>query len=271
AQTAVGAAQRVLTTCIRAIDYMPPVDPSFGDYLRALVTADMDLARDQGAGYRVAFAEAFAARGIYPPNVRSAGPESLCWKAPAGPVQSARLNDFIRTLDLAAYIESDRRRAFAAAKDNARRLHDWMEANLDEAMARDLGLDFSPDADGRRTPFEVHSVRPAQRSTAEGETRIDVVAVITQRRDALLDPAQPALGSFSFRGGCTLLLDRGFGTDPIRYAIIRPVWNKDREARVRAHLQTAAGGLNRLYGVVGMTENREPFAAFHRGLAGEQG
>lgn len=271
AQTAVNTAQHVLTICIRAIDYMPPVDPSFGDYLRALVTADMDLSRDHGAGYRVAFAEAFAARGIYPPNVRSAGPESLCWKAPAGPVQSARLNDFIRTLDLAAYIESDRRRAFAAAKDNARRLHDWMEANLDEAMAHDLGLDFSRDADGRRTPFEVHSVRPAQRSTPEGETRVDVVAVITQRRDALLDPAQPTLGTFAFRGGCTLLLDRGFGTNPIRYAIIRPVWNKEREARVRAYLQTAGDGVNRLYGVVGMTENREPFAAFHRGLAGKQG
>ena len=68
-----------------------------------------------------------------------------------------------------------------------------------------------------------------------------------------------------------MLFRSGFNTDPIRYAIIRPVWNKEREARVRAYLQKVGGGANSLYGVVGMTENREPFAAFHRGLAGEQG
>ena len=35
ADEAVKAAGRVLTICIRAIDYLPPVDITFGDYLRA--------------------------------------------------------------------------------------------------------------------------------------------------------------------------------------------------------------------------------------------
>jgi len=34
------AAQHVLNMCIRALDYCPPVALTFGDYLRALITAD---------------------------------------------------------------------------------------------------------------------------------------------------------------------------------------------------------------------------------------
>ena len=35
--------EHVLNMCIRALDYCPPVDMTFGDYLRALITADRDL------------------------------------------------------------------------------------------------------------------------------------------------------------------------------------------------------------------------------------
>src|SRR6185436_15006319 len=36
-------ANHFLNMCIRALDYCPPVDINFGDYLRALITADSDL------------------------------------------------------------------------------------------------------------------------------------------------------------------------------------------------------------------------------------
>ena len=39
-QECVRTAQSVLAMCIRATDYLPPVDPTFSDYLRAMVTAD---------------------------------------------------------------------------------------------------------------------------------------------------------------------------------------------------------------------------------------
>ncbi len=39
-QEASKVAQQILHMCIRAFDYLPPVDVTFGDYLRALVTAD---------------------------------------------------------------------------------------------------------------------------------------------------------------------------------------------------------------------------------------
>jgi hypothetical protein len=38
-------AQTVLEMCIRALDYLPPVDITFGDYLRAIVTAAYEYGR----------------------------------------------------------------------------------------------------------------------------------------------------------------------------------------------------------------------------------
>ena len=55
--------------CIRALDYLPPVDVTFFEYLRALITADFDLVGDDRHNYRVAFVEAFRRRGIYPQNL----------------------------------------------------------------------------------------------------------------------------------------------------------------------------------------------------------
>jgi hypothetical protein len=52
--------------CIRALDYLPPVDVTFFEYLRALLTADFEAVRDDPHGYRIAFVEAFRAHGIHP-------------------------------------------------------------------------------------------------------------------------------------------------------------------------------------------------------------
>jgi len=80
ADEAVRVAQRVLTICIRALDYLPPIDITFGDYLRALITADAELVPDDPHRYRLAFIDAFRQRGIYPSDVRSLGEDSLRWK-----------------------------------------------------------------------------------------------------------------------------------------------------------------------------------------------
>src|SRR5262249_31916675 len=37
------AARHILQMCIRALDYCPPVDITFGEYLRAIITADVDV------------------------------------------------------------------------------------------------------------------------------------------------------------------------------------------------------------------------------------
>jgi hypothetical protein len=75
-------AGQVLNMCIRALDYCPPVDLRFGDYLRAIITADYDLVPDDSRGYRVAFISAFRDRGIFPTNVRHLAVDSLVWETP---------------------------------------------------------------------------------------------------------------------------------------------------------------------------------------------
>ncbi len=82
AAEAAKAAQHVLTMCIRALDYCPPVDITFGEYLRAIITADTDCVPDDDLHYRVAFIEAFRRRGIYPRDLRTLSPDSLLWRTP---------------------------------------------------------------------------------------------------------------------------------------------------------------------------------------------
>ena len=143
-------------------------------------------------------------------------------------------------------------------------LHNWLAADLDAATAASIGLDFSVVKDGRPL-FEVHSVRPARRITAEGESRNDVVAILTQRQTALLDPANPSAGTFLFRGGCTLLLSREFDSDPVRYAISRPVSSKPRPG-TNAPVPTGARRLQQPVCDGDARQADEPFGMLHRGL-----
>ena len=75
-------AEHLLHICIRALDYTTPHDISFGDYLRALISADLDVAPEDEGGYRVALIEAFRARGIFPDRVNTLSIESLRWTPP---------------------------------------------------------------------------------------------------------------------------------------------------------------------------------------------
>jgi hypothetical protein len=63
--------------CIRALDYCPPIDLTFGDYLRGIITADADAIRDDERDYRLAFIDAFRRRGIYPEGIKTLSVESL--------------------------------------------------------------------------------------------------------------------------------------------------------------------------------------------------
>jgi hypothetical protein len=60
-------AERLLTAAIRAIDYCPPVDLIFGDFLSALLTADLELSPDDSRyGLRRTLVDVFAEYGIRP-------------------------------------------------------------------------------------------------------------------------------------------------------------------------------------------------------------
>jgi hypothetical protein len=100
AAEAAKVAQHVLGMCIRALDYLPPVDITFGDYLRAIITGDIDLVPDDVRSYRIAFIEAFRRRGIYPRDIRSLSVESLMWQ---------KLEPQEKGRELLTYLTRDRR------------------------------------------------------------------------------------------------------------------------------------------------------------------
>jgi len=79
-ETASETALRVLRMCVRALDYCPPLELTFGDYLRAIITADVDMVAEDEKNYRIAFIEAFQRRGIYPSNVRTLSVETLAYE-----------------------------------------------------------------------------------------------------------------------------------------------------------------------------------------------
>ncbi|MCU0324656.1 MAG: hypothetical protein MUF45_05325 [Spirosomaceae bacterium] len=80
ASEAAMSAKHVLSMCIRSLDYCPPVRVTFGDYLRAIITADHDLIADDDFDYRLAFIEAFKEWGVYPKNIFSLSEESLLYR-----------------------------------------------------------------------------------------------------------------------------------------------------------------------------------------------
>jgi hypothetical protein len=61
------AADHLLTICIRAIDYCPPVHITFGDFLSAVLTADEEACPDDSRfGYRKCLLRSFESYGIRP-------------------------------------------------------------------------------------------------------------------------------------------------------------------------------------------------------------
>ena len=272
AEAATKSAQHVLKLSIRALDYMPPVDPTFGDFLRALITADSDLVPDDRLGYRIAFIEAFGGRGIPADSVRTLSPETLRWQTLQPEAQPPSLGKFIReNIDLGWDVRGDRQTAWAGARTNAWRLHEWLSdpANFSDQHATALGLDRrlppekgADDYSGRRDAhnrprFQVHSVRPARRTTLEGEMRTDIIAVITQRRPLAINGGDPVY----LRGGCTLVLDRREDVPPIRYSITVPVSSNSRAEKVLNNGMAAMAAERTPYGSHGLNE---PFAMLHR-------
>jgi hypothetical protein len=207
AEEAAAVARHCLEICIRVLDYCPPVDITFHDYLRAVITADRDIAQDDPLGYRVAFVAAFRARGISSSDVRSISSDSLAWEPP--PLQLGRLAEVLKQLRLDWDLKSNREHAYRASRHNAAVFHRWLlsDAVSDEELAmlglvrheRPLTLNG---VHGHLGPIEVHSVRPANRIGPDRESRAELIVEITQTwKDRITAP------NTVFRGGCTMIVD----------------------------------------------------------------
>jgi hypothetical protein len=235
--------------CIRALDYCPPLDITFGEFLRALMTADRDLIPADLRGYRPVFVETFRRRGIYPREVRTLSVESLCWGE--APSDLLDMQSLVRNLDLGLGADDIRSLSARRSPHNRMTVHRWLTGGTLSAEAASLlGLALGKDAPGSvyrnaagAPAVAVHSVRPAWRAGPDGSVHAELVIEISQSRRGYNDPdqqrkvdrnlrgKQPPPQDFLFRGGCTLLVDLGSGE--ARYAITKSILNDGRLDRQR--------------------------------------
>lgn len=266
------AAKHVLHICIRALDYCPSVDITFGEYLRALITADIDLVPDDRHNYRVAFMEAFRARDLLPRDVRTVSEETLAWST-LEDSKPAWLDKVVAKLEFGWDRAINRSEIFQLNEKN--RWAMWQGLKSAFAADPDLCTQFGLlknvpryDRSGEvirpaagETTFDVFSVRPARRVAPDGSFLTEVIATIHQRQKMLIDPDNPAAGWFWFRGGATLILDPREGHREVRYVIVK---NSGSESRLARQRRTAAGGfLSPLRELYFGESAGEPFALLH--------
>lgn len=288
------SARHILTMCVRALDYVPPVDLTFGEYLRALITADFDLVRDDDRGYRVAVIDAFRSWGLYPHDVNVLDETALLWRSPRSYERDV-LRGILGKLHFSDWtLRADRRTTFLQMDQGARELRSWLYANARESRDQQtqLGLmilgshhqSIPRNASGR-PKFDVNSIRPCCRIGPDGQQRVDLVAEVVQRRAGYFDenvqarvdeatkpwlfaadeqdPKKPRVAApppdFWFRGGCSLIIDPESGN--IRYCVAKSVLDDQRLAAQREFERTGAIPSTAVtyFGI----HDRNPFALLH--------
>ncbi|MDP1027769.1 S8 family serine peptidase [Sphingomonas sp. KR1UV-12] len=278
------AARHVLTMCIRALDYTPPVDITFGEYLRAIITADMEEFPTDDLGYRVAFLEAFRALQLLPRSLRTVSADTLRWQEPDEP-RPAWLASAVSDLRIDFAANLSRREIFEHGETRSRALRSAILRGLQSQTDCDpLGLQhrlsyfasLASKGKAMSTTFMVENVRISLRVRPGGELAAQLVAVVRQRRPEKLfeEAADEDAERFWFRGGATLVVDLlGPGGPSVRYAIRKPIVSPSRLARERAF---RCGDEERspratYFGSAGSKGfmTREPFALLHAERDGE--
>jgi len=262
AEEAAASAQHVLEMCIRALDYCPPVDITFGDYLRAVVTADFEFNPVDDEHHRVAFAEAFRRRGIVPDKVRTLSVDGLLLR-PASDAPDEDENVVIGLVkNWAADIDSwnlsrSREELFELMREKRAELHLYLESKLDLDSAVLSGID-------PKLKFEVHSIRPSMRVDWNEQSRLQWVIELTQRIPQYLDPqsSDGTAPDYYFRGGCTLLVDAETGK--VRYSVKKRLDAERKERQRRYLLGEGNESLAATYFGDAMSDGSEPFAMLHR-------
>ncbi|MFO1162952.1 MAG: peptidase M4 [Reyranellaceae bacterium] len=190
AELLAGYASETATTffrlCARALDYCPPVDVTFGDFLRALITVSKDLDPVDNDGIRDALMEGFRLRGIYAESASFYSEDALSWpRVPEGALPAIDGLVFGSPNGLTS-AEKDR---------DGDVLRKWASDNREK-----LGLDPT-------LPLTVPSFHPVFRTLTNGSLRMEMVIEIIQSRTAAFDPHVPDAGAFPFRGGVTLIVE----------------------------------------------------------------
>jgi hypothetical protein len=209
------AALHVMKMCIRAIDYCPPVDINFGDFLRAIVTADMDVVPDDPLHYRVGFIESFRSWGIYPEGLQALSSETLAYP-PMPLLEGEALNELFELLsNYAAGVSllNNREQIFDRHKDATADVQKALRAmavqgQLDEWIK---ALEFD-----KEIPLEVTRVRFSFKTSPSGSIKRRVLISLVQSDG--FDPA-----GLQIRWGATLVLDLSATSErKVLYCINKP-------------------------------------------------
>ncbi|HSC29265.1 MAG TPA: hypothetical protein VLD67_18460 [Vicinamibacterales bacterium] len=217
-------AGQFLSIVIRAVDYCPPVDLTFGEYLRAIVTADYDLVPEDPWGYREAFVQAFRRYGITVGDVADLSEDALLWRPPEHHLGRIPGLDF-------PSLRHGRDPGQIGTRDELKRRADA----LGEFVTRPDNLYSFGLAVPRRSRTEpidppvVESVHTLRRISPDGGLNFDLVAEVLQRRKTS--------GGRWFHGGSTIIVD---SDGSVRYAISKYVRSARREDRIARRLQSAS-------------------------------
>jgi hypothetical protein len=229
--------------CARALDYCPPVDVTFGDFLRALITVNIDLKAEDGSVIRDALMQAFRVRGIYPEGASFFSEDALCW--PCVPKWSEPPGEDSLPPVKGLVFGSANGLTKDEKDNNGKILRKYARDNAER-----LGFDPDPSLPDGGLP-QAPSFHPVFRIAPDGRLRVDMVVELVQTRKALYDAEDPSRGSFPLRGGVTLIISAPEivgkeASDPeVRFAIRKPLKGKKgkdgvsegerREARQREY------------------------------------
>jgi hypothetical protein len=217
-------AEHFLRMLIRSIDYCPPIDISFGEFLRAIVTADRDLMPTDAYIYRGALVRAFARRGIPLQHVRDYSEDSIAWAPPQTDfcIDGLAQSRLKLTNDLASAID----------EKEQRRWGDCIAAFVlqDEGRLRAFGL---VDPGRPYGPVVVESACLTRRLDERRETQRGLVIELSQWRKNTEPGAEPA-----FLGGSTVIVDE---SGRVRYIVSKRV-NDLRRRKRQAEYQARSRG-----------------------------
>jgi hypothetical protein len=260
------SARHLLRMCIRALDYLPAVDVTFFDFLRALVTADAEFVPDDRLAYRVAIVESFLRRGITPGPSDAAGDDLHSLSADALQWTGFDKSDAFGAQDqyeaivkaLCTYAEecvyiSDREHLFHTTRHHRGRLNTLFAAAFDESARFRTGLGLEPGS------FEVHALRRAMRARPNGQVEPEAIVSLVQSRTVDADPRTGA-PAHTRTGGATIIVNLSTPSLP-RYRIVKRIADPGRRAATASFAaDNAKDPLRTLY----LTGSGNRFAALHQ-------
>ena len=258
------AASHVLNMCIRALDYCPPVDITFGEYLRAIITADIDLVEDDERNYRLAFIDAFRRRGIYPDGIKTLSEESLRYTHEPFLEEKTKqlfdhIGDFLTEFRDDVIYKKDRLQLYNTAREfiggntTMKGLHKKIFFKFEDSLEFEklTGLVFTLnnwEQYGIRTSFDykdsvkgpsfrIQNLRLVSRVGPKGNQMNHIVFSLIQRAGIISDNGtittyvpdddKPApKNGFEMWGGCTMIFD--LDNLKLRYAIAKPLLDPDK-------------------------------------------